>query len=120
MGRARLLTERRAGWIVFHRPHRIELRRRKERGRLGIAGAVRQLRRLPRHVRSAKQESHGPAHMDEPSLLADFRLADLRLLFGTDGRLLRSEESIGATAHPMEPADRQYRNCKLQRWSRCG
>ena len=37
---------------------------------LGRAGAVHQLRRLPRHVRSAEQEPHGRAALDEPSVLA--------------------------------------------------
>ena len=35
---------------------------------------------LSRHVRGAEQEPHGPAALDEPSHVARFRVADLRLL----------------------------------------
>ena len=84
------------GGAVVPRADRQELRRREQRRGLGDAGAVRQLRRLPRHVRGAEQEPHGPADLDEPSLLAVVRLADLRLLPRADGRLLRRQEGVAS------------------------
>ena len=72
VGPARFLAERRAGRRVLPRAHREELRRRGQRGGLGVAGAVRELRRLSRHVRGAEQEPHGPADLDEPSRWPSF------------------------------------------------
>ena len=92
-----------------------QLRRGEERGGVGDAGAVRQLRRLPRHVRSAEQEPHGAADLDEPSGLALLRVADLRLLLRADRRLLRREEGLRAAAYPVERSHGQRGGGELQR-----
>ena len=91
------------GGASFREPHRQQLRRSRQRRRLGVARAVRELRRLSRHVRGAEQEPHGPADLDEPPHVALLRLADLRLLPRAHRRLLRRQEGLRAAAHPVEP-----------------
>ena len=57
--------------------------------------------------------------MSHPTL-AVVRLADVRLLPGADGRLLRRQEGSRAAAHPMESGDRQRGSGELQRRRRAG
>ena len=88
LGPARFHPGRRAGWRSFQEYDRVQLRGRRQPGRVGFARSIRQLRRLSRHVRGPEQVPDGAPSLDEPSVLAFVRLANLRLLFRADGRVL--------------------------------
>ena len=116
VGLARLLPRRRAGRPVVPRA-----RSQKSYGGadnadgLGDARAVRQLRGLPRDVRGAEPQPHGPAALDEPSRLALVRLADLRLLLRADGRLLRRKKGSEPLHIQWNPTTETRRGRELQR-----
>ncbi len=113
VGRARFLARRGAGRLVFHRTHRRVTAARRTR-QIGWSWRSSSTTKAIAPCTKRRARIAWAADLDEPSGWPSLVWQTYDYYFEPTPRI-SEQESIGAAAYPMEPADRQRRSGQLQR-----